>query len=316
MLATQPESRQLLEELQALRTSLQALPQHTLGNDFANSVLRRAEREILQPAVTNVAPAVRPMYVDERPSRVSWQRWQRPLAWAALATAAALVIMLFSPEQPRVALAPAPAGGELNAPAAVDMADRDAAKKTVTSADAAGQQGQFAARAAKPDEGPQFSRSKEADHSSSESYHFQVASPADLSANEILVVHCDVPAGVSGEAALREILATHDIQWQSAPPDKLSRTLPAATSSAGEDKEAVAQTTPSEGQIHDAPQDAVYVVADSQQIAAALGAMESSRVLHNFSVEQVAAPAEALAYYDNPVAASTDRRAERRCRGK
>ena len=55
LLATQPECRQLLEELQALRTSLQALPQHTLGNDFANSVLRRAEREILQPAVTNVA---------------------------------------------------------------------------------------------------------------------------------------------------------------------------------------------------------------------------------------------------------------------
>ncbi len=45
LLATSTEARQLLDELRALRGTLQSLPQHRLEIDFAQSVLRQAERE-------------------------------------------------------------------------------------------------------------------------------------------------------------------------------------------------------------------------------------------------------------------------------
>ena len=46
-LAESAELRQLVEELRALRGSLDLLPRHRLEADFADHVLRRAEREVL-----------------------------------------------------------------------------------------------------------------------------------------------------------------------------------------------------------------------------------------------------------------------------
>src|ERR1700686_4983185 len=46
-LAESAELRQLVEELRALRGSLDLLPRHRLEADFADRVLRRAEREML-----------------------------------------------------------------------------------------------------------------------------------------------------------------------------------------------------------------------------------------------------------------------------
>jgi negative regulator of sigma E activity len=298
LLATQPESRQLLEELQSLRTSLQALPQQTLGSGFADAVLRRAEREMLQPT-RSIAPTTPMRQDDDRPSFVSWQRWQRPLAWSALTIAAALLIMLFSPDQRQVAIAPAPPGGELNAPAAVEFAARNA--PAAAPAQANGKQGQAAGHVGERAESGYFALSK-AGGQASEDLPFQVLAAT----NELLVVHCDIPAGADGEQALREILATHDIQWESATTDKLARTPRFAEPSAREDKEVAVQTPAREGQRQEPPQDAIYVVADSQQLADTLGAMASNNALRHFVVEHVPASAEALADFDSPAPESVE----------
>jgi anti-sigma factor RsiW len=44
LLVEQPESRQLLDELRALRGTLDAVPRYRLESDFAERVLRAAER--------------------------------------------------------------------------------------------------------------------------------------------------------------------------------------------------------------------------------------------------------------------------------
>ncbi len=101
-----PEHRRLFEELKALRSSLQALPQEALGDDFAQRVLRRAEQELLtgdvaaseavvqkrSAATSPSAATVRPAKRDDH-ERGAW----RGLIWSAAAMAAAIGLIVFSP---------------------------------------------------------------------------------------------------------------------------------------------------------------------------------------------------------------------------
>ena len=119
LLAASEASRQLLDELRALRGSLQGLPRQSLGADFADRVLRRAEREVLLPTAAELglqeseSPPVEPLQTAER----GWWRPQgrRPWVYAAAALAAGLLVMVLTSEQregpfQNVALHEAPAG--------------------------------------------------------------------------------------------------------------------------------------------------------------------------------------------------------------
>src|SRR5260221_10915638 len=101
-LAETAELRQLVEELRALRGSLDLLPRHRLEADFADHVLRRAEREMLTAGdgasssgpTESVGHAVRASTGESR----NWKRRAfRPLIYAAVAIAAAVMIMIFNP---------------------------------------------------------------------------------------------------------------------------------------------------------------------------------------------------------------------------
>ncbi|MEX0712513.1 MAG: zf-HC2 domain-containing protein, partial [Pirellulales bacterium] len=124
LLAEQPESRALLEDLRALRSGLEALPRHRLESDFSGRVLRRAEREMLAPeletgpadrlrglpgtpsASADVGPPSASDAMADEEGSVSppeavwpWRAGRRTWAWAGLAAAAALLVMLFTPDR-------------------------------------------------------------------------------------------------------------------------------------------------------------------------------------------------------------------------
>jgi anti-sigma factor RsiW len=106
LLAESPESRQLLDELRSIQTSLQRMPRARLGHDFADQVLRQAERELLTAGGINdggsmelggekprvVSPSGRAETAGAA-GPVSWQRLRRPVIWASLTLAAGLLIM-------------------------------------------------------------------------------------------------------------------------------------------------------------------------------------------------------------------------------
>jgi hypothetical protein len=129
--------RQLVEELRALRGSLDLLPRHKVEADFASHVLRRAEREMLasgdagSSGSNGGAPADgalpnRPVSATEpaRQPRDWKRRARRPLIYAAVAIAAAILIMVANADRSKdrdVVLAPghrqqiAPPEGEISA---------------------------------------------------------------------------------------------------------------------------------------------------------------------------------------------------------
>jgi hypothetical protein len=136
-LAEQPESRQLLEELRSLKTGLERMPRARLPHDFAEQVLRQAEREVLTgrsdgqgggAAAIQDGDGAEPIDQAERVERVSgfsWQRLRRPVVWASLTLAAGLLLMFIDRRQQppaaqrQVAMAPPGAagrdGGEIGA---------------------------------------------------------------------------------------------------------------------------------------------------------------------------------------------------------
>ena len=92
LLAERPELRALADEFRALGERLREVPLHPVGRDLGDSILRRAEREVL----TGAAPS--PL-ADRRPSIVrrlaQWRpRSLRPIIYAGTAIAAGLVLML------------------------------------------------------------------------------------------------------------------------------------------------------------------------------------------------------------------------------
>jgi len=117
LLATSPAARQLMEELRALSSTLQTLPQYKLEEDLSERVLRLAERRML------AEPAASESRLDlPSPRRISWgpilRRVFRPrnLLWPAVAAAVAIFLMITDPgrfppdDGPEVALAPETAG--------------------------------------------------------------------------------------------------------------------------------------------------------------------------------------------------------------
>ncbi|HEY2827050.1 MAG TPA: hypothetical protein VGJ04_05560 [Pirellulales bacterium] len=106
LLATNSESRQLLDEMRALRGGLQELPQHKLEIDFAQHVLKKAEQSNAdgQTAATASDPTdssrSHPSPLTSRPSPLgSGPSFPRPfarrgIAWSLVAVAAAVVIMV------------------------------------------------------------------------------------------------------------------------------------------------------------------------------------------------------------------------------
>jgi hypothetical protein len=103
LLAESAESRQMLEELRALRARLQALPRLSLPTDFSQRVLQRAEREMLLGTSAPTAPraAVSPRESMARDTVPFGRRWVRPLVYAGFAAAAALLIAVFLPSEAR-----------------------------------------------------------------------------------------------------------------------------------------------------------------------------------------------------------------------
>lgn len=108
MLEENPASRLLLEELKALRTTVQSLPRESLGPDFSKHVMQMAERSVLAGSAATDGPlktadSQHPVStkVDiHQDSEHDWrQRFIRPLAFATLAIAAALTLMFLQPDE-------------------------------------------------------------------------------------------------------------------------------------------------------------------------------------------------------------------------
>jgi len=96
LLAASPAARQLVDELRALSTSLQALPSHAIGEDISGQVLRKAERRMLSEP-TAARPRKPEASQAEVPTwRVIVRRVARPrtLAWSGVAVAVALLLMV------------------------------------------------------------------------------------------------------------------------------------------------------------------------------------------------------------------------------
>ncbi len=130
LVANRPECRQLLEEYRALRARLQEVPRRKLSGDFADRVLRRAERDMLVTA----GPADALAYSTTTPARKAWHlpQGRRPWIYAAAAMAAALVIMLVESKDRAPQLAqqsPLPGHAELSAPHSMDSVDRPAGSR-------------------------------------------------------------------------------------------------------------------------------------------------------------------------------------------
>jgi hypothetical protein len=121
LLARSPAARQLLEELRALSSKLQALPQHKLGEDLSQHVLQVAQRRML---TTSAPPGELPRPAP--PTRRAILRRlvnSRALVWSSLAVAVAVILTVINPNQPErpagdgIAKAPAPEEKRAAAPA-------------------------------------------------------------------------------------------------------------------------------------------------------------------------------------------------------
>jgi len=329
LLASQPDSRQMLDELMALRASLQALPQQKLGPDFAESVLRRAEREMLQPGANQVAAieAASPTPVDtwrpEVPPILSMSRWTRPLVWAALTTAAAIMIMMFSPPdaKQKVALAPKVADGPAPADLAMQARDVDATdNRAMIATDAAsgdaapriaggesGQGGLFA--------GPESAARDGQANPTPESFSVDVPGGNDA----LLVVLCDVTPEVASSASFRRLLAEHQIPWQDEPnagnasggqrafavqesagagkeadppaadADKVKQAEPASVGK-GEVATDASKPLPAESGATPPSTEAVYVVAAPSQVNATIAAIAGNAEYRNLQMKELTGP--------------------------
>ncbi len=84
------EHRRMFNELRALRDSLKSLPRYSLGDDFADKVVRQTERVMTVPVTpTDVWP------VNESP--VNLPSSNRRVVWAMVAVAASLLIAIVYP---------------------------------------------------------------------------------------------------------------------------------------------------------------------------------------------------------------------------
>ncbi|HWA98404.1 MAG TPA: zf-HC2 domain-containing protein, partial [Pirellulales bacterium] len=103
-LAADPASQALVDDLRRCRQQIRALPRAALGRDFADRVLRRAERQMLAPdsGATIVGGATADALRDRPATLLRLPRGRRPWVYAGLAIAAALLVM-FTSQLDRVA---------------------------------------------------------------------------------------------------------------------------------------------------------------------------------------------------------------------
>jgi len=143
ILATSPVARQLLEELRALSTTLQGLPQEKLGEDLSARILEVAERRMLlpeedgtKPSAGRAANALNPPDADSIgwlgiPWReISWREMlsKRALIWSVVIVATAIIVSFTSPPPPNRTIAKRdrqPVAGE-----AVDSAGQPGPRST------------------------------------------------------------------------------------------------------------------------------------------------------------------------------------------
>ncbi len=93
-LAADPAARQLLDELRTVSQSVKELPRESLPADLSEAVLRRAERAMLSSKSSTGEVAVATGLVDVL-RKIPIGRSRRAWAWASMAIAAGLVIMIF-----------------------------------------------------------------------------------------------------------------------------------------------------------------------------------------------------------------------------
>lgn len=108
-LSEDAECRQLYEDLQALRGTLQSLPRHKLDHDLTPGVLRRAERTVLGTTEQTASAKAPPIPGDTFAGDISvGERWRqiwlrgggwRRVVWPAIAVAAALMIAMFDTQR-------------------------------------------------------------------------------------------------------------------------------------------------------------------------------------------------------------------------
>ncbi len=108
-LAIDPAARQLLEQLRAMSQAVHGLPQESLGREFRDAIVRRAQQasaertshiaKIAAAASTSSAAPSNGTVTELRPAGPSFTlgRTRRGWVWAAMAVAAGLLIVVFQP---------------------------------------------------------------------------------------------------------------------------------------------------------------------------------------------------------------------------
>jgi hypothetical protein len=99
LLATNTEARQLLDEMRAIRSKLQELPQHRLEMDFAQTVLQKAQHQNAASQPTDISASIPhspfPTPHSDSPLAPHHSLFRkRGLAWSLAAIAAAVLITI------------------------------------------------------------------------------------------------------------------------------------------------------------------------------------------------------------------------------
>jgi hypothetical protein len=300
-LAERPESRQLLEDLRSIKAGLERMPRDRLGQDFADQVLHRAEKELLLGGDDGTGGQVPPTTIDlagraSPESGLSWRRARRPLIWASLTVAAGLVIMRLegqrqAPPHRQVAQAPGEAGerghGEIGAPAE----ERGPAGPASSAERSTGQN--------VADEGlGRRSQTRELEdgmHREGEVSQ-EVLSNA-IEGDQTLVVWCDVAAEADYRETLRELLDKENIQLDEAKVSGKTLDLRSAGDQPDQVKLLLKRADPSDARrlaeakkaVRDPNTELVLVAASQSQVEAVLAALDrDDEVFVNVDVEPAA----------------------------
>ena len=232
LLAADPAARQLLDDLRALSDTLQALPQEKIGEDLSGAVLRTAARRVLLEGAPGETEDATPESVPQ--GRSVFRRFlnTRGLAYAGIAVAFAVVIMVFERHQDgpaadkdakQVALAtldPEKPAEEFDGLPPASQSIRDSVVESAKSADAlagkmaepsyksrAMKSGEKAAPAAKAPLGffaaPLAKKSKSGLAAAAKN-----KAPAG---NEVLVIHCDITPEAVAHKTFEKLLAANGI---------------------------------------------------------------------------------------------------------
>lgn len=102
LLVESVECRQLLDELRSQSEALSELPRHRLSPGFAQAVVSEAlRRQAAQTSAPLSVPAASADFVEPARRSARKLRFGRGLLWATLAAAAAVLIIVSRPENPR-----------------------------------------------------------------------------------------------------------------------------------------------------------------------------------------------------------------------